>query len=180
MKSVFGQNYNENIRPALMKDMGYNNVHQVPKLSKIVLNMGMGRRLAEKSVMEAAIYSMESLSGQHPAIMKAKNSNASFKVREGMPLGLKVTLRGDRMYEFLQRLILIAMPRIRDFKPLSPKSFDGRGNFAMGLKEQQVFPEISYDRVTDVFGMDIVIATTANSDKEALALLKAFGVPFKE
>ena len=157
MQSFFGKNYEENIRPLLMKEIGYKNVHQVPRLLKIVLNMGMGRRLAEKSVMEAAIYSMESLSGQSPLVTKAKNSNASFKVREGMPLGLKVTLRGDRMYEFLQRLIFVAMPRIRDFKPLSPKSFDGRGNFAMGIKEQQIFPEISYDRVTDMFGMDIVM-----------------------
>lgn len=178
MKAVFRQHYEEVVRPSLMKNNGYANIHAVPRLEKIVVNMGLGRKLQEKGVFEAAIEGLADITGQKPCVTKASNSIAGFKIREGMNLGLKVTLRGDRMYEFFQRLIVIAMPRIRDFRGVSSKSFDGRGNFAMGIKEYHVFPEIKYDKISDILGMDVIVGTTAKTNAEGLLLLKEFGVPF--
>ncbi|OJU73398.1 MAG: 50S ribosomal protein L5 [Alphaproteobacteria bacterium 40-19] len=175
----FKEHYEQVVIPSLKEEFKYGNVHQVPKLEKIVINMGMGRKLLDKSVVESAIDTLSRISGQHPSLTRFAQSNASFKVREGMLAGLKVTLRGRRMYEFLQRLIYIAMPRIRDFRGVSPKSFDGRGNFSMGLKEQTVFPEVPYEGITELWGMDINIVTTARTDPEAKVLLEKFGMPFR-
>ncbi|QMW23185.1 50S ribosomal protein L5 [Sandaracinobacteroides saxicola] len=170
--------YEERIRAAMTEEFGYKNVMQVPKIDKIVINMGVGEATQDKKKVEVAAAEMALIAGQKPVIAKAKKSVAQFKLREGMPIGCKVTLRRERMYEFLDRLITIALPRVRDFRGVNPKSFDGRGNYAMGLKEQLVFPEISYDKVDKMRGMDIIITTTANSDDEARALLRAFGMPF--
>jgi large subunit ribosomal protein L5 len=178
MKSMFHQHYNEVIRPALMEKGGYQNIHAVPRLEKIVVSMGLGRRSQEKPIVEAAVEGLRDITGQQPSMTYARKSIAGFKIREGMQLGAKVTLRGERMYEFFQRLIVIAMPRIRDFRGLSSRSFDRHGNFAMGIKEYHVFPEIKYDKVSDILGMNIVIGTSAPTDQEALLLLKEFGVPF--
>src|SRR6516164_5229130 len=161
--------YSTAVRPALM---------QAPRLEKIVVNMGVGEAVQDSKKAEAAANDLTAITGQHPVITKAKRSIATFKLRKGMPIGCKVTLRGQRMYEFLDRLITVALPRVRDFRGISGKSFDGRGNFALGLKEQIVFPEVDYDRVDAVRGMDIVVVTTARSDAEAKALLKGFDVPF--
>ncbi|MEC9198703.1 MAG: 50S ribosomal protein L5 [Pseudomonadota bacterium] len=170
--------YRETIKPALMEEFGYKNVMQLPKLDKIVLNIGAGAEsVRDSKKAKSAQEDLSKIAGQQAVITKAKKSIAGFRVREGMPLGTKVTLRGDRMYEFLDRLITIAMPRIRDFRGVKP-SFDGRGNFAMGLKEHIVFPEIDFDKVDEVWGMDIIICTTAKTDGEAKALLKHFNVPF--
>ena len=170
--------YLEEVRPQLQKEFGYKNPMQVPRLEKIVVNMGVGEGVQDSKKAEAAAADLTAITGQHPVITKAKRSIATFKLREGMPIGCKVTLRRERMYEFLDRLITVALPRVRDFRGISGRSFDGRGNFALGLKEQLVFPEIDYDRVDATRGMDVVIVTTAGTDAEAKALLKAFDMPF--
>ena len=170
--------YQEKVRPAMIEQFGYKNLMQVPRLEKIVLNMGVGEATQDKKKVDVAAAEMALIAGQKPVITKAKKSVAVFKLREGMPIGCKVTLRRERMYEFLDRLVTIALPRVRDFRGLNPKSFDGRGNYAMGLKEQLVFPEINYDRIDVVRGMDVIVATTARTDDEARALLKLFGFPF--
>jgi large subunit ribosomal protein L5 len=174
------ESYERAVRPALMKEFGYKNPMQVPRLEKIVVNMGVGEAVQDSKKAEAAANDLTAITGQHPVITKAKRSIASFKLRKDMPIGCKVTLRGQRMYEFLDRLITVALPRVRDFRGISEKSFDGRGNFALGLKEQIVFPEIDYDRVDAVRGMDVVVVTTARTDTEAKALLKAFEMPFTD
>jgi len=172
------ERYRSEIAPALMQEFGYKNPMQVPRLEKIVVNMGVGEAVQDSKKAEAAAADLTAITGQHPVITKAKRSIATFKLREGMPIGCKVTLRRERMYEFLDRLITVALPRVRDFRGISGRSFDGRGNFALGLKEQLVFPEIDYDRVDATRGMDVVIVTTARTDAEAKALLKAFDMPF--
>jgi large subunit ribosomal protein L5 len=170
--------YEATIRPALMQEFGYKNPMQVPRLEKIVVNMGVGEAVQDSKKVEAAAQDLTAITGQHPVIAKAKRSIATFKLRQGMPIGCKVTLRRERMYEFLDRLITVALPRVRDFRGVSGRSFDGRGNFALGLKEQLVFPEIDYDRVDATRGMDVVVVTTARTDAEAKALLKGFDMPF--
>ena len=171
--------YDENIRAALKEEFGYKNDMQIPRLEKIVLNIGAGREAVKDSKKaKSAQEDLSTIAGQHAVITRAKKSIAGFRVREDMPLGAKVTLRGVRMYEFLDRLITVAMPRIRDFRGVSGKSFDGRGNYAFGIKEHIVFPEIDFDKVDEVWGLDVVIATTAQTDAEAKALLKAFNMPF--
>jgi len=171
--------YREKVIPKMQKDFEYKNVMQVPKVSKVTLNMGVGEAVGDKKVLSAAMADMEKIAGQKPVSTKARLSIAGFKIREGWPIGCKVTLRKDMMYEFLDRLVNIAIPRIRDFRGLNPKSFDGRGNFSMGLKEQIVFPEIEYDKIDKLRGMDIVITTTAQNQEEGLALLKELNFPFK-
>lgn len=171
--------YEDKIRASLVEQFGYKNTMQVPKLDKIVINVGVGEAVQDKKKVEKVAEEIALISGQRPVITKARKSIAGFKLREEMPIGVKVTLRKEKMYEFLDRLISIALPRVRDFQGVNPKSFDGRGNYAMGLKEQLVFPEISYDKVDDVRGMDIIICTTAGTDDEARALLKGFQMPFK-
>jgi large subunit ribosomal protein L5 len=161
-----------------MQEFGYANPMQVPRLEKIVVNMGVGEAVQDSKKAESAAADLTAITGQHPVVTKAKRSIATFKLRQGMPIGCKVTLRRERMYEFLDRLITVALPRVRDFRGISGRSFDGRGNFALGLKEQLVFPEIDYDRVDATRGMDVVIVTTARTDEEAKALLKAFDMPF--
>jgi large subunit ribosomal protein L5 len=170
--------YNTNVRKMLLDEFQYQNPMQVPRLTKVVLNMGVGEASQDRKKVEAAAGDMMLIAGQKPVITRAKKSIAGFKLREGMAIGCKVTLRRERMYEFLDRLINIALPRVRDFRGLSKKSFDGRGNFAMGVKEQIIFPEISYDKVDQIRGLDIIICTTAKTDAEAQALLKAFDMPF--
>jgi len=170
--------YLEKIRTALKEEFGYTNEMQVPKLDKIVVNMGIGEAVADSKKVKAAIADLAAITGQKPAETKARKSIAGFKLREGMVIGAKVTLRKDRMYEFLDRLITIALPRVKDFRGLNGNSFDGRGNYAMGLKEHIVFPEINYDQIDQMWGMDIVVCTTAKSDQEAKALLKHFQFPF--
>jgi large subunit ribosomal protein L5 len=170
--------YDEAIVSAMTEKFGYKNHMEVPKIEKITINMGVGEGSQDKKKVQTAAAEMELIAGQKPVITKAKKSIAQFKLREGMPIGCKVTLRRERMYEFLDRLITVAMPRIRDFRGLNPKSFDGRGNYAMGLKEQIIFPEISYDQIEKVRGMDIIVTTTAKTDDEARELLRLFGFPF--
>ena len=170
--------YESTVRPALMQEFGYTNPMQVPRLDKIVVNMGVGEGTQDAKKVDAAAVELAVIAGQRPVITRAKRSIATFKLRQGMPIGCKVTLRRQRMYEFLDRLINVALPRVRDFRGIPGKSFDGRGNFALGLKEQIVFPEIDYDRVEAVRGMNVVITTTAKTDAEAKALLKGFEVPF--
>ena len=172
--------YEDKIVKAMTEKFGYKNALQVPKIEKIVINMGVGEATQDKKKVEIAAGEMQQIAGQKPVIIKAKKSVAQFKLREGMPIGCKVTLRRERMYEFLDRLITIALPRVRDFRGLNPKSFDGRGNYAMGLKEQLVFPEISYDQIDQVRGMDVIVTTTANTDDEARELLRLFGFPFPQ
>ena len=172
------RDYDERIVPAMIERFGYKNRLEVPRLDKIVLNMGVGEATQDKKRVETAAAEMELIAGQKPVITKAKKSIAQFKLREGMPIGVKVTLRRDRMFEFLDRLVTIALPRVRDFRGLNPRSFDGRGNYAMGLKEQIVFPEINYDRIEKVRGLDIIVTTTANTDEEARELLRLFNFPF--
>lgn len=171
--------YNEKLRQQLQDKFAYKNVMEIPKLEKIVINVGCGEAVADSKKIKSVESELAKISGQKPVVTSAKKSIATFKLREGMPIGAKVTLRKNQMYEFLDRLINIALPRVRDFRGVSAKSFDGRGNYAMGLKEQIVFPEIHYDDVTDVRGMDIVICTTAKTDEEARELLSGFSVPFK-
>jgi len=173
------QLYQDQIRSDLLQHFGYDNEFQVPKLEKIVINMGVGEGVADRKKVEAATNELTLIAGQKPVVTKAKRSVATFKLREGMAVGCKVTLRRNQMYEFLDRLITIALPRVRDFRGVSTRSFDGRGNYAMGLKEQIVFPEINYDEVDEIRGMDIVICTTAKSDEEARALLERFNMPFQ-
>jgi len=170
--------YLEQVRPRLQKEFGYKNPMQVPKLERIVINMGVGEATADQKKLDAAVAELTLIAGQRPVKTRAKKAIAQFKIRKGLPIGCKVTLRKARMYEFLDRLVTIALPRVRDFRGIAGKPFDGRGNFAMGLKEQIVFPEIDYDKVDTVRGMDIVIVTTAQSDAEAKALLKGFDLPF--
>ena len=169
--------YNE-IVDALVKKFGYTNKMQVPKLDKIVLNMGIGEAKENAKILENAAKDMETITGQKPVLTRAKNSVANFKIREGMPIGCKVTLRGEKMYEFLDRLVNLALPRVRDFRGVNPNSFDGRGNYALGIKEQYIFPEIEYDKIDKVRGMDVIFVTTANTDEEARELLRLFNMPF--
>ncbi len=171
--------YKEKILPALVEQFAYNSVMQAPRITKITLNMGVGGAVADKKVLQSAVSDMEKISGQKPVVTLARKSIAGFKIRDDMPIGCKVTLRSDRMYEFLDRLISISIPRIRDFRGLSSKSFDGRGNYSMGVKEQIIFPEIDYDKIDALRGMDITITTTAQTNEEGLALLKLFNFPFK-
>jgi len=168
------------IAQAMQAKFGYKNVMEIPRIEKITLNMGVGEASQDKKKVQTAASEMELIAGQKPVITKAKKSIAQFKLREGMPIGCKVTLRRERMYEFLDRLITVAMPRIRDFRGLNPKSFDGRGNYAMGLKEQLIFPEISYDQIDKVRGLDIIVTTSAKTDDEARELLRLFGFPFPQ
>lgn len=170
--------YRETIKPKLKEEFGYKNDMMIPALDKIVLNMGVGEAVANSKKIRAAQEDLTRIAGQKPIVTRAKRSIAGFKVREGMPLGVKVTLRGDRMYDFLDRLVTIALPRVRDFRGVSPKSFDGRGNYAMGLREHIVFPEIEYDKVDQIWGLDIAICTTAKTDAEAKSLLAGFNLPF--
>jgi large subunit ribosomal protein L5 len=172
--------YDEKIVDAMIEKFGYRNRMEVPRLEKVVINMGVGEATQDKKKVETAAAEMELIAGQKPVITKAKKSIAQFKLREGMPIGVKVTLRRERMYEFLDRLVTVALPRVRDFRGLNPKSFDGRGNYAMGLKEQLVFPEINYDQIDKVRGMDIIVTTTAKTDDEARELLRLFNFPFPQ
>jgi large subunit ribosomal protein L5 len=172
--------YDEQIAKAMTEKFGYKNALEVPRIEKITLNMGVGEGTQDRKKVTTAVEEMQLIAGQKPVVTKAKKSIAQFKQREGMAIGCKVTLRRERMYEFLDRLITVAMPRIRDFRGLNPKSFDGRGNYAMGLKEQIIFPEISYDQIEKVRGMDIIVTTTAKSDEEARELLRLFGFPFPQ
>ena len=172
------RDYEERIAAAMTEKFGYRNSMEVPRLEKIVINMGVGEATQDKKKVDTAVQEMQLIAGQKPVVTKAKKSIAQFKLREGMPIGAKVTLRRERMYEFLDRLVTIALPRVRDFRGLNPRSFDGRGNYAMGLKEQIIFPEINYDRIEKVRGMDIIITTTAKTDEEARELLRLFNFPF--
>ena len=170
--------YESEIRDAMVKKFGYKNVMEIPKLDKIVVNMGVGEAKENAKILEAAVKDMEAITGQKVVTTKAKNAVANFKIREGMPIGCKVTLRGEKMYEFADRLINLALPRVRDFRGVNPNAFDGRGNYALGIKEQIIFPEIEYDKVDKIRGMDIVFVTTAKTDEEARELLRLFGMPF--
>lgn len=180
MAAVLKETYKNDIAPALMKKFGYKSVMQIPKLDKIVINVGCGEARENSKVVDAIINDLQTITGQRPVICRAKKSVANFKLREGMPVGVKVTLRGDRMYEFLERFFNLALPRVRDFRGINANSFDGRGNYAMGVKEQLIFPEIDYDKIDAVRGMDIIMVTTANTDEEARDLLKLLGAPFAE
>jgi len=173
------KDYKERIVPALMKEFGYTSIMQAPKITKITLNMGLGEAVADKKVVQAALGDMEKISGQKPVVTLSRKSIAGFKIRDDMPIGCKVTLRDERMYEFLDRLISISIPRIRDFRGSNPKSFDGRGNYTMGVTEQIIFPEIDYDKIDTLRGLDVCITTTATNNEEGLALLKLFNFPFK-
>lgn len=179
MMANFKTKYHEEILPKLKEELGVNNVHEVPRITKITLNMGVGEAIGDKKVIEHAVADLEKISGQKVVVTKARKSVAGFKVREGWPIGVKVTLRAERMYEFLERLVDIALPRVRDFRGLSPKSFDGRGNYSMGVKEQIIFPEVDYDKIDTLRGLDITLTTTAKTDDEGRALLKAFNFPFR-
>jgi large subunit ribosomal protein L5 len=174
------QTYRDQIIPKLKADLGIQNVMQVPKITKITVNMGVGEAVADRKVMDAAVADLTKITGQKPMVTKARKAIASFKLRQGLAVGCMVTLRGDRMYEFLDRLINIAMPRIRDFRGVSPRSFDGRGNYSLGVKEQIIFPEIQYDQIDSIRGMDITITTTASDNKQGRALLEAFNFPFRK
>lgn len=174
------KNYKENVVPTLIQEHSYKNVMQVPRLEKIIINMSLSAAVQDNKALDIAVKELEAISGQKPVITKAKKSIAGFKLREGMSIGAKVTLRNDRMYEFFDRLVTIALPRVRDFRGLSAKSFDGRGNYALGIKEQIVFPEINYDKVDKVRGMDIIICTSAKTDDEARSLLAALNIPFSK
>lgn len=179
METRFKKIYDGQIKQSMIEKFGYKNQLQVPKIEKVVINMGVGEATQNRAFIESAANDLGLIAGQKPIVTKARKSNASFKLREGMAVGVKVTLRRERMYEFLDRLITIALPRVRDFRGISAKSFDGRGNYAMGLTEHIIFPEIDYDKVDKVRGMDIVICTSANSDEEARELLRGFGMPFR-
>ena len=174
------EQYNSEIKDAMVKKFGYKNVMEIPKLEKIVINMGVGEAKENHKLLDTAVQDLETITGQKAVVTRAKKSVANFKLREGMPIGCKVTLRGERMYEFADRLINLALPRVRDFRGISPKSFDGRGNYTLGVTEQLIFSEVDYDKVVKVRGMDIVFVTTANTNEEALDLLKGFGMPFKK
>ena len=170
--------YVSSVAPAMMKKFGYKSVMQIPKLDKVVINMGVGEAKENAKVLESAIADMEKIAGQKAVVTRAKNSVANFKIREGMPIGCKVTLRGEKMYEFVDRLINLALPRVRDFRGVNPNAFDGRGNYALGIKEQLIFPEIEYDKIDKVRGMDVIFVTTAKTDEEARELLTQFNMPF--
>jgi len=172
--------YRETIRPKLLKDLGLSNFHQVPQVTKITVNRGLGEAATNSKAMEASLEEMATITGQKALVTRSKKAIAGFKIRQGMPIGCAVTLRGDRMYSFLERFINLALPRIRDFRGVSPKSFDGRGNFSIGVKEQLIFPEISFDKIDAIRGMDISIVTSARSDEEGKALLKELGMPFRK
>ncbi len=172
--------YAKEVAPALMKKFEYKSVMQIPKLDKVVINVGAGEARENTKVIDAIVSDVTQIAGQKPVVCRAKKSVANFKLREGMPIGVKVTLRGEKMYEFLDRFYNLALPRVRDFRGINPNSFDGRGNYAMGVKEQLIFPEIDYDKIDKVRGMDIIIVTTANTDEEARELLKLLGAPFAE
>ena len=178
MATRLREQYETKIRPELMKQFSYKNRFEAPRLAKIVVNMGVGEAAQDGKKIDAAVAELAAITGQKPLVLRAKKAIANFKLRRGLPIGCKVTLRGARMYEFLDRLITVALPRVRDFRGLSPDSFDGRGNFALGLKEQIVFPEINYDKIDEVRGMDVIIVTTARTNDEAKALLKGFNMPF--
>lgn len=178
--STLKAKYAQEVAPALQKQFNYENVMMIPKLEKIVINVGLGEAVQNAKALDAAVSDITAITGQRPVVTRAKKSIATFKLRQGMPIGCKVTLRGERMWDFLEKLTLVALPRVRDFRGVSAKSFDGRGNYAMGLKEQLIFPEIEYDKVDKLRGMDIIVVTTANSDEEAKSLLKGLGMPFKE
>ena len=173
------KHYEDVVRPAMIAEFGYKNVMEVPTIEKIVINMGVGEATGDTKKVQVAAADLALIAGQKPVVTRARKAIATFKIRENMPIGAKVTLRGARMYEFLDRLVNIALPRVRDFRGLNPKSFDGRGNFAMGIKEHIVFPEINYDKVDQMWGMDIIVCTTAKTDDEARALLKEFNFPFR-
>jgi large subunit ribosomal protein L5 len=172
--------YRDTVRAALTSEFGYTNTLQVPRVDKVVLNMGIGEAVADSKKVTSALADLAKIAGQKPAVTKSRTSIATFKLRENMPIGGRVTLRRDRMYEFLDRLVTVALPRVRDFRGLNPKSFDGRGNFAMGIKEHIIFPEINYDEVDEIWGMDVIVCTTARNDDEARALLKALNFPFRQ
>ena len=172
--------YKNECVPALKEEFGYTNVMQIPKIEKIVLNMGLGEAVQNPKIIEGAVEEMTRIAGQKAVVTKAKKSIATFKLREGMPIGVRVTLRGDRMYDFFSKLVNIALPRVRDFRGLSPKGFDGRGNYSMGVKEQIIFPEIDYDKIDKIKGLNITIVTSANTDDESRALLRNLGMPFKK
>lgn len=174
------EKYIKEIRPAMQKKFGYRNVMEIPKLEKIVVNMGVGEATQNPKALDGAVEDLMAITGQRPIVIKAKKSIAAFKLRKGTKIGCKVTLRGDRMYEFLDRLVNVALPRVRDFKGVSPHSFDGRGNYTLGIKEQLIFPEVDYDKIDQVRGMDITIVTTAKTDEEARELLRLFGMPFRD
>jgi large subunit ribosomal protein L5 len=173
------EKYREEITPALMEKFNYSSIMECPKISKIVINIGAGDAVANPKVLDDAVNELSLITGQKPLVTRAKKSIATFKLRENMPIGCKVTLRGDRMYDFYDKLVTIALPRVRDFRGVNPKGFDGRGNYTLGVKEQLIFPEINYDKVSKIRGMDIVIVTTAKTDQEAFELLKQFGMPFR-
>ncbi|OWY67962.1 50S ribosomal protein L5 [cyanobacterium TDX16] len=172
--------YQQKIVPQLVEQFQYKNVHQVPKLVKITINRGLGEAAQNAKAMESSLTELATIAGQKPVVTRAKKAIAGFKIRQGMPVGIMVTLRGDRMYAFLDRFVNLALPRIRDFRGISPKSFDGRGNYTLGVREQLIFPEVEYDSIDQIRGMDISIITTANTDEEGRALLKAFGMPFRD
>jgi large subunit ribosomal protein L5 len=174
------RHYIENIRPSLMEQFSYKNVMEVPRLVKVTLNMGVGEAVGDKKIMDNAVSDMTLIAGQKPVVNNARKSEAGFKIREGYPVGCKVTLRGARMFEFVERLVGIAIPRMRDFRGLNPRSFDGRGNFSMGVTEQIIFPEVDYDKIDTIRGLDVTVTTTARTNAEGLALLKAFSFPFRE
>ena len=180
MSSRLKEFYQNEVVPALTKKFGYTNVMQVPKLDKILVNMGVGEAKENAKLLESAMHDLEIITGQKPIMTTAKKSIANFKIREGMKIGCKVTLRGDRMYEFLDRLVNLALPRVRDFRGVNPNSFDGRGNYALGIREQLIFPEIEYDKIDKTRGMDIIIVTTAKTDEEARELLAQFSMPFSK
>ena len=180
MPTRLKEHYDTTVRPALMTEFGYTNPLQVPRLEKIVVNMGVGEGVQDAKNVTAAAKDIATITGQKPVVTRAKKSIATYKLRENMPIGAKVTLRRERMYEFLDRLVNIALPRVRDFRGLNPKSFDGRGNYTLGIKEHIVFPEIDYDKATDIWGMDITVCTTARDDDQARALLAAFNFPFRQ
>lgn len=180
MTSQLKTRYQETIVPKLMEQFKYGNIHQVPKVVKITINRGLGEASSNAKALESSLAEIATIAGQKPVVTRAKKAIAGFKIRQGMPVGMMVTLRGDRMYAFLDRLISLALPRIRDFRGISPKSFDGRGNYTLGVREQLIFPEVEYDRIDQIRGMDISIITTATTDEEGRALLKEMGMPFKE
>ena len=180
MKTRLEEHYQTAVRPALVEKFGYKNQHQIPHLQKVVINMGVGSAVRDSKKVEHAVRDMTAISGQKPVVTRAKAANAAFKLRADMAIGCKVTLRGDRMYEFLDRLVSIALPRVRDFRGLNAKSFDGNGNYAMGIKEHIVFPEINYDKVDTIWGMDVIVCTTTNDDNQARELLRGFNFPFTD
>lgn len=178
MAARLKEKYKSEVAQAMMQKFGYKNVMEIPKVEKVVINMGVGEAVGNPKVLDAAVADMTLIAGQKPVVTRAKKSIAAFKIREGMPIGAKVTMRGERMYQFLDKLINISLPRVRDFRGVNPKSFDGRGNYTLGIKEQLIFPEIDYDKIDKIRGMDIIIVTTAKTDEEARELLRLMGMPF--